>query len=182
MDLHRQFDVLPHWDRSCRSNFLPHTVTPGRPVPALTLQRQAPGRVATGVPILKSLALTRPGKIPWQAGFEPQIFRSRGGCLNHEATEVVNSISFSGPLILVYWNPSILLLCLPTRHCCQNAGWFYAASRNLIAWVVLLQRFKSRDTSTSVCIVLSRCLSTRTLSPRLYSSTVPLRWHSCALK
>ena len=26
-DLHRQFYVLPHWDRSCRSNFLPHPVT-----------------------------------------------------------------------------------------------------------------------------------------------------------
>ena len=30
-------------NRSCRSNFLPH------PIPALTLLRQAPGRVATGV-------------------------------------------------------------------------------------------------------------------------------------
>ena len=27
--------------------------------------------------------MTRPGKIPWQAGFEPGIFRSRGGRLNH---------------------------------------------------------------------------------------------------
>ena len=27
MDLLRQFDVLPHWDRSCRSNVLPHPVT-----------------------------------------------------------------------------------------------------------------------------------------------------------
>ena len=26
-DLLRQFYMLPHWDRSCRSNFLPHTVT-----------------------------------------------------------------------------------------------------------------------------------------------------------
>ena len=30
-------------------------LTPGQPVPALTLYRQAPGRVATGVSILKSL-------------------------------------------------------------------------------------------------------------------------------
>ena len=30
-DLHRQFYVLPHWDRSCRSNF------PSHPVPVLTL-------------------------------------------------------------------------------------------------------------------------------------------------
>ena len=30
-------------------------LTSGRPVPALTLRRQAPGRVATGVPSFKSL-------------------------------------------------------------------------------------------------------------------------------
>ena len=30
---------------------------------------------------------TRPGKIPSQAGFEPRIFRSRGGRLNHKANE-----------------------------------------------------------------------------------------------
>ena len=30
-------------------------LTPGRPVPALTMQRQVPGRVATGVPIFESL-------------------------------------------------------------------------------------------------------------------------------
>ena len=31
--------------------------------------------------------MTRPGKIPSQAGFEPRIFRSRGGRLNHLANE-----------------------------------------------------------------------------------------------
>ena len=30
-------------------------LTPGQPVPALTLQRQVPGRTETGVPIFKSL-------------------------------------------------------------------------------------------------------------------------------
>ena len=33
--------------------------------------------------------MTRPGKIPSQAGFEPRIFRSRGGRLNHWAKEAV---------------------------------------------------------------------------------------------
>ena len=33
--------------------------------------------------------MTRSGKIPSQAGFEPRIFRSRGGQLNHYAIEVV---------------------------------------------------------------------------------------------
>ena len=33
--------------------------------------------------------MTRPGKIPAQAGFEPRIFRSRGGRLNHEASEAI---------------------------------------------------------------------------------------------
>ena len=34
--------------------------------------------------------MTRPRKIPAQAGFEPGIFRSRGGRLNHWATEAVS--------------------------------------------------------------------------------------------
>ena len=58
-------------------------LTPGQPVPALTLQRQAPGRVASGVPMFKSLVWLDPGKIPEQAGFEPWIFRSWGGRLIH---------------------------------------------------------------------------------------------------
>ena len=33
--------------------------------------------------------MTRPGKISSQAGFEPRIFRSRGGRLNHLANEAV---------------------------------------------------------------------------------------------
>ena len=50
--------VLPLWDRSCRSSLLSHwpchsILTPGQTV--LALNRQAPGRVAAVVPILKSL-------------------------------------------------------------------------------------------------------------------------------
>ena len=37
-------------------------LTPGRPVPALTLQCQMPGRVAAGVPIFKSLVWLDPEK------------------------------------------------------------------------------------------------------------------------
>ena len=33
--------------------------------------------------------MTRPGKIPSQAGFEPRIIRSRGVHLNHLASEVM---------------------------------------------------------------------------------------------
>ena len=58
-DLLRQSYVLPHWDRSYRSHFPPHPVTVywhrARPVPVLAVYRQVPGRVATGVSILKSL-------------------------------------------------------------------------------------------------------------------------------
>ena len=35
------------------------------------------------------IGMIRPGKIPPQARFEPRIFRSRGGRLNHYATEAV---------------------------------------------------------------------------------------------
>ena len=61
-------------------------LTPGRPVPALTLWRQAPGRVVTGVPIFESLVWLDPVKIPTQAGFEPGIFRPRGGRLTTRPT------------------------------------------------------------------------------------------------
>ena len=43
----------------------------------------APGRVATGVPIFKSLLELDPEKNPALAGFEPGIFSSRGGRLNN---------------------------------------------------------------------------------------------------
>ena len=33
--------------------------------------------------------MTRPGRIPAQAGFEPRIFRFRGGRLNHQDNEAV---------------------------------------------------------------------------------------------
>ena len=66
-----QIDVLPHWDRSCRSNLLslPCHSLPilGQPVLALTLKHQAPGRVVAGVPKFKSLVwldLGKRGSIP----------------------------------------------------------------------------------------------------------------------
>ena len=52
-------------------------LTPGQPVPVLTLYRQASGRVATGVPMFKSLAWLDPKKSPWgkipmeKAGIDP---------------------------------------------------------------------------------------------------------------
>ena len=51
--------MLPHWDRSCRSNFLPYPVTvylhQANQSLALTLQRKH--LVVTGVPSFKSLVL-----------------------------------------------------------------------------------------------------------------------------
>ena len=105
-DLLRQFYVLPHWDRSCRSNVLPHPVT-------VYWHRadQAPGRV----PIFKSLVWLDPEKIPVHAGFEPGIFRSRGGLgflvvalttrptrLRHKWTFVFIYITYAGLLIYTH--------------------------------------------------------------------------------
>ena len=81
-DLLRQFYVLPHWDRSCRSKHPSHPVTVYW-CRANQSQCLAPGRVATGVPIFKSLEWLNPGKIPVQARFEPGIFYSWGRYLNH---------------------------------------------------------------------------------------------------
>ena len=50
----------------------------GRPVPALTLIRQAPCRVATGVPIFKSLVCGSSGENPVASGYRtPGLPRSR---------------------------------------------------------------------------------------------------------
>ena len=85
-DLLRQVYVLPHWDRTCRSNFLltqsqytdtgptiPNTdpITPG----AWQGNHWSASFEVTG--------MTRPRKIPARAGFEPGIFRSQGRHLNH---------------------------------------------------------------------------------------------------
>ena len=46
--------------------------------------------------------MTRPGNFPSQAGFEPRIFRSRGGRLN-EASEAVSKSGFA--VLLQLWPP-----------------------------------------------------------------------------
>ena len=61
-DLLRQFYVLPHWDRICRPNFPPNPVTIYWHWANQSQQCQTPGRVATGVPILKSLVWLDPQK------------------------------------------------------------------------------------------------------------------------
>ena len=84
-DLLRQFYMLPHWDRSCRSNFLPHPVT--------VYWHQAdqsqcwPYRVATGVPLCNlTLVWLDPEKIPAQAGLKPGIFRFQADALTTRPT------------------------------------------------------------------------------------------------
>ena len=102
-----QFYALPHWDRSGRSNFLPHPVTVNRhqadqsqcwPCIAWQGSHWSANFEVTG--------MTRPGKIPLQAGFEPQIFRSWGGRLNHYKAVVAVKYSLGSdcffPLFHVY--------------------------------------------------------------------------------
>ena len=67
-------DVLPHWDRSCRSNFLPHPVT---------VYWHRADQSQRWPYNSRRLVWLDPEKIPSQAGFEPGIFRSPGGHLNH---------------------------------------------------------------------------------------------------
>ena len=59
-------------------------LTPGLPVPALT---PAGSHWSANFEVT---GMTRPGKIPSQLGFEPRIFRSRGGHLNHQVNEAVS--------------------------------------------------------------------------------------------
>ena len=52
---------------------------------------QAPGRESHWSANFEVTGMTRPGKIPSPAGFEPRIFRSRGGRLRHLANEAVST-------------------------------------------------------------------------------------------
>ena len=108
--------VLPHWDRSCRSNFLPHPVT-------LYWQRadqsecwscacQDSHRSAN----FQVTGLSRPRTIPTaQTGINPLIVRSRGGRLNHSANETV-CLTFRQ-----HANISRLRICPDNYTCCHTA-------------------------------------------------------------
>ena len=61
----RQLCMLPHWDKSCRSNFLSYPVTIYWQ-PSQTLECQAPGKVATEAPVVKSLVWLNPKNDPWR--------------------------------------------------------------------------------------------------------------------
>ena len=50
-------------------------LTLGRPIPALTLYRQAPGRAATRVPMFKSPVWLDPNKSPWESKFDLPLWR-----------------------------------------------------------------------------------------------------------
>ena len=82
-DLIRQFYMLPHWDRSCKSNFLSHPVTVywhwTNQSQQWPIQHQVPGRVATGAQNFEVSGMTRPGKIPVQTGIKPRVCCSPGG-------------------------------------------------------------------------------------------------------
>ena len=92
-DLLRQFYVLPHSDRSCRSNVLPHPVTVYWHRADQSQRWPYNARRLAGQPLecqfLSHWYDSTPKKIPAPAGFEPGTFRSRGGRLNHQANEAV---------------------------------------------------------------------------------------------
>ena len=86
-DLLRQFYVLPHWDRSCRSNFLPHPVTVYWHRADQSQHWPYNTRRLVGLPLecqfLSHCSGSTQKKVPVQAGFEPWIFHSLGRRLNH---------------------------------------------------------------------------------------------------
>ena len=67
-------------------------LTQGQLVPALTLWCQAPGRVATGVPICKSLVWLDAENPHGESGNQTQVCWSQGRHLNHQVYEAVSSV------------------------------------------------------------------------------------------
>ena len=128
-DLLRQFYVLPHWDRSCRSNSPSHPLTVYWHPANQSQHWPYNTRRLAGKPlechIFKSLVWLDPRKILSQAGFEPGIFRSRGGRLNH--TRLTRwchfkacrwlSLTFSSNWTVIWWNVSQKQLAHMTSEC-----------------------------------------------------------------
>ena len=80
--------------------------------------------------------MTRPGKIPWQTGFKPWIFRSRSRCLNHLASEAV--------MHQYIWQYHSQNLCF-----CTANSWPWSVSAHKlhpIIWVII---YKLRNWSTN---------------------------------
>ena len=66
--------------------------------------------------------MTRPRKIPAQAGFEPWIFRSRGGRLNHKATEAAECVGVGSQPA---WCPSSVNSVSARMHEGQTVFYYY---------------------------------------------------------
>ena len=102
---------------------------------------------STGVPIFKLLVWLDPQKILAQAGFEPGIFRSRGGHLNQPTRRLPCSdhISWLG---VEHWQ--ITYSC---HGNCQNYGRFL----NFGHWVTVVKSFPSKR-SQSLELICSQSL------------------------
>ena len=101
-DLHRQFYVLPHWDRSCRSYFPPHPVTvywhrADQPQHWPCNARRLAVDIATGLPIFKSLVWLDPEKSRLKRDSNPGSSDSKADALTTRSakrspSEVVSSV------------------------------------------------------------------------------------------
>ena len=81
-----QFYLLPHWDRSCRSNYLPHPVTVYWHWADQYQRCPYNARSLAGKPLECQFLSHRydlTQKILSQVGFKPRIVHSRSGRLNH---------------------------------------------------------------------------------------------------
>ena len=129
--------MLPHWDRSCRSNFLSHSVTVYWHRANQSRHWHYIARRLAGQPLecqffFKSLVWLDPGKIQVYAGFEPQIFRSRSGRLNHLVTEAVHRLSVC---CAGCWHWTISIVCgKDVRFKCGGLG-FSSRPSHTMPWL-----------------------------------------------
>ena len=87
-DLRRQLYVLPHLEVADPTFHLTQSQYTDTEPTSPSTDPITPGALQGSH--LCATGMTRPGKIPAQAGFEPRIFRSRDGRYNHLANEEVS--------------------------------------------------------------------------------------------
>ena len=81
---------------------------PGQPVPVLTLYRQAPGRVTTGVPVFKSLVLLNPEKSRRQQDSNPGPYALEADTLTTRPTRQ-SSVCGSAHCVMNHHNNKFLV-------------------------------------------------------------------------
>ena len=164
------FCMLPHWDKSCRSNSLPHPVTvywhqadQSQPITPGTWQGS---HCSANFWVTGMTRPRNPEKIPAQVGFEPGIFHSQGGRLTTRPTRW--SRNWHDTLITTRIIIIIIMIAL------KGAFFFFFFFYNFLS-ANCLQHIRSSRQDTIVCKSHATLIKCNVSCAMWYKETVQLQ-------